>query len=363
MMGVKQFLTDKLVNLVANLGTERDKAAHSGYALPIMTDEQLLAAYRGSWLPRKIVDIPALDACRRWRGWQASKEQIQAIEAEEKRLALVARIRTAMIRGRLFGGAAVFIGTGDRDTSTELRPERIGKGGVRYLTVMSRRQLQATEIERDVMSPLFGKPKAYRLAGSQVAIHPSRLVVFQGAEHADPELVQGEAFGWSDSVLTAIMEAIKQSDGTMANVASLVFESKVDIIKIPDLMQSLQDPRYEQQLLERLRLAAMAKGINGALMLDSLEDYQSKTANFSTLPDIMDRFLQAVAGAADIPATRLLGQSPAGMNATGDNDLRNSTTGSRPARSWTPAPPGRARRVPDPLCAGQPPRRDPLHLE
>ena len=109
----------------------------------------------------------------------------------------------------------------------------------------------------------------------------------------------------------------------MANVASLVFESKVDIIKIPDLMQSLQDPRYEQQLLERLRLAAMAKGINGALMLDSLEDYQSKTANFSTLPDIMDRFLQAVAGAADIPATRLLGQSPAGMNATGDNDLRN----------------------------------------
>lgn len=28
MMGVKQFLTDKLVNLVANLGTERDKAAH-----------------------------------------------------------------------------------------------------------------------------------------------------------------------------------------------------------------------------------------------------------------------------------------------------------------------------------------------
>ncbi len=322
-MGFKQFLSDKLVNLVANLGTERDKAAHSGYALPILTDEQMLAAYRGSWLPRKIVDIPALDACRRWRGWQASKEQIQAIEAEEKRLALVAHIRTAMIRGRLFGGAAVFIGTGDRDTSTELRPDRIGKGGVKYLTVMSRRQLQATEIERDVMSPLYGKPKAYRLAGSQVAIHPSRLVVFQGAEHADPELVQGEAFGWSDSVLTAIMEAIKQSDGTMANVASLVFESKVDIIKIPDLMQSLQDPRYEQQLLERLRLAAMAKGINGALMLDSLEDYQSKTANFSTLPDIMDRFLQAVAGAADIPATRLLGQSPAGMNATGDNDLRN----------------------------------------
>lgn len=322
-MGVKQFLSDKLVNLVANLGTERDKASHSGYLVSTLTDQQLLAAYRSSWLPRKIIDIPALDACRRWRGWQASKEQIQAIEAEEKRLALVARVHTAMIRGRLFGGAAVFIGTGERDTTTELRPDRIGKGGVKYLTVMSRRHLSPTEIERDVQSPRYGMPKAYRLAGSSVDIHPSRLVIFHGAEHADPELVEGEAHGWSDSVLTSVMEAVKQSDSTMANVASLVFEAKVDVIKIPDLMQSLEDPRFEKLLLERLRLAAMAKSINGALMLDAQEDYQTKTANFGTLPDIIDRFLQNVTGAADIPATRFLGQSPAGLNASGESDLRN----------------------------------------
>lgn len=322
-MGFKQFLSDKLVNLVANLGTERDKASHSGYLVATLTDQQLLAAYRSSWLPRKIIDIPALDACRRWRGWQASKEQIQAIEAAEKSLALVARVHTAMIRGRLFGGAAVFIGTGDRDTSTELRPDRIGKGGLKYLTVMSRRHLSPTEIERDVQSPRYGMPKAYRLAGSNVEIHPSRLAIFQGAEHADPELVEGAGHGWSDSVLTSVMEAVKQSDGTLANVASLVFEAKVDVIKIPDLMQSLEDPRFEKLLLERLRLAAMAKSINGALMLDAQEDYQTKTANFGTLPDIIDRFLQNVTGAADIPATRFLGQSPAGLNASGESDLRN----------------------------------------
>ncbi|MGF7240651.1 phage-related protein (TIGR01555 family) [Pseudomonas oryzihabitans] len=322
-MGVKQFLSDKLVNLVANLGTERDKASHSGYLVSTLTDQQLLAAYRSSWLPRKIIDIPALDACRRWRGWQASKEQIQAIEAEEKRLALVARVHTAMIRGRLFGGAAVFIGTGERDTASELRPDRIGKGGVKYLTVMSRRHLSPTEIERDVQSPRYGMPKAYRLAGSNVEIHPSRLVIFHGAEHADPELVEGEAHGWSDSVLTSVMEAVKQSDGTMANVASLVFEAKVDVIKIPDLMQNLEDKTWEKLLMDRLRLAAMQKGINGTLMLDAGEDYQNKTANFSTLPDIIDRFLQNVTGAADIPATRFLGQSPAGLNASGESDLRN----------------------------------------
>jgi hypothetical protein len=37
----------------------------------------------------------------------------------------------------------------------------------------------------------------------------------------------------------------------------------------------------------------------------------------------MREFLNIVAGAADIPVTRLLGQSPGGLNATGESDIRN----------------------------------------
>jgi len=322
-MGVVRYLSDKLVNLVANMGTERDKAAGSHYAPVFLSDQELTNAYRGAWLPRKIVDIPALDATRRWRGWQAGKDQIERIEAEEKRLDLRRKVKQAMTRARLFGGAAIFIGTGERDTSLPLSDERISQGGVRYLTVMNRRQLSPTELEQDPQSERYGLPKAYRLAGSAIEIHPSRLVIFTGAEHPDPELAVGPEFGWGDSVLQALLEAIKQSDGTMANVASLVFEAKVDVIKIPDFMQQLQDPAFEKQVMERIRLAAMAKGINGTLLLDAAEEYDSKQASFGSLPDIIDRFLQQVSGAADIPATRLLGQSPAGLNSTGEADLRN----------------------------------------
>lgn len=322
-MGVVRFLSDKLVNFVANLGTERDKAAGSFYAPVILTDEQLQNAYRGAWFPRKVVDIPAKDATRRWRAWQASKEQIEKLEAEEKRLQVRARTMEALIKARLWGGAAIFIGTGDRDTSEPLDPGRMGKGGIRYLTVMSRRDLSATEQDRDVMSPNYGKPKAYRLGGSAIEIHPSRLVIFTGADIPDQDLASGNQFGWGDSVLQAVFEAIQQIDGTMANVASLIFEAKVDIIRIPDFMQGMQDPEYKKLLLERFRLAATAKGINGALLLDKLEEYESKSASFGTLPDIIDRFLQNGCGAADIPATRMLSQSPAGMNSTGEADLRN----------------------------------------
>lgn len=327
-MSVVQFarnLGDSLTNLVANLGTGRDKAAGSAYVMSVLTDEQIVAAYKTAWLPRKIIEIPAFDSVRAWRDWQAEDDQIELIEAEEKRLNVKAKVLEARTKARLWGGAAIVLGTGDANLAEPLNVERIGKGGLKYLTVLSRRQLSAGEIERDPQSEWYGKPKAYQISSGdrgQVDIHPSRLVVFQGTAQPDDEIGQAHQ-GWGDSVLQSTLDAVKQADATAANIASLVFEAKVDIIRVPNFMANLADPGYRSKLIERYTLAATAKGINGTLMLDAEEEYQSKSASFATLPDVLDRFMQIASGAADIPMTRLFGQSPAGMNATGESDLRN----------------------------------------
>lgn len=322
-MSAFTYLKDSLQNLVAGLGTARDKASHSHYALPVMDDQQLLNAFRGSWTAQKGVSIPAVDACRNWRNWQADKAQIELIEAEEDRLNVKGKILEALLKARLFGGAAVFIGTGERDTASELKPDRVGKGGIKYLTVMTRRQLSATEIEQDPQSPRFGKPKAYRLPGSTVEIHPSRLVIFVGVPHPDPELAIGTGFGWGDSVLLSAMPAVRHYDETVANVVSLVYEAKIDVINIPNLMSSMQDKNYERLLLERLRLAATAKGINGTLILDGQETHSSKSASFGNLPEVIAKTEQGVAGAFDIPGTRMFGQSSTGLGANGEENTRN----------------------------------------
>ncbi|MDW9960922.1 DUF1073 domain-containing protein [Sinorhizobium meliloti] len=326
MANIIAFVRDSLTNMVASLGTSRDKAAANVYSMPMLTDEELLNAYRGAWLPKKIVDIPAFDSIRAWRDWQAKKPQIEAIEAEEKRLNVMGKLLETRIKARLWGGAALVIGTGDQDLAAPLEVERIGKGGLKYLTVMTRRHLTAGEIDRDPASEWYGKPKVYLLNsadGVQVEIHPSRLVVFNGSQQPDEDIVTTTYAGWGDSVLLSVVDAIKQADGTAANIASLVFEAKVNVIRIPDFMQNLGNAEYRAKILERYTLAATAKGINGDLLLDKEEEYEQKTANFATLPDVLMSFLQIVSGAADIPATRLLGQSPAGMNATGESDLRN----------------------------------------
>lgn len=326
MGNVFAFARDSLTSLVSRMGTDRDKAATTFYGLSILSDEQLIAAYSTAWLPRKIVDIPALDSCRKWRDWQAKKPQIEAIENEEKRLNLKAKVLEASKKGRLFGGAALYIGTGDSDPSTPLDPERVKKGGIRYLNVMTRRQLTAGEIDRNPESEWYGKPKEYTLSGAnglQLNIHPSRLVTFTGAMPADDELTGRLWQGWGDSVLQSTLDAIKNADSTAGNIASLVFEAKVDIIRLPNFMASLNNAEYRQKIIERYTLASTSKGINGTLLLDKEEEYESKSAQLAGLPDVLMTFLQIVAGAADIPVTRLLGQSPSGLNSTGTADMKN----------------------------------------
>jgi len=316
---------DSLTNLVANLGTGRDKAASSYYTPHLLSDVQLADAYRYAWLPRKIVDCPPMDATRNWREWQGSSAEIEAVEAEEKRLNLRAKVREAMVKARTLGGGAIVIGDGKEDPTAPLNPTNVQRGGIAYLLVMSRVDLIAGEIERDPMSPNYNRPKWYTVRGDAgVQVHPSRVVRFIGAALPDESVTQGGLTrGWGDSVLTAVYTACRDFDSTMSNVASLVFEAKVDIFKIPDFMRQVGNADYRAKVLQRTTLSATSKGINGALLMDKDEEYESKSASFGGLDAIIDRFMQVVSGAADIPLTRLMGVTSKGLGNSGDTDLTN----------------------------------------
>jgi len=318
-------IVDGLVNLVSRLGTSRDKAAASTYNLIEIDENQLVAMYRSSAVARKIVDLPAEDSLREWREWQATAEQITAIEAEEQRLEFQSKLLKCSKRARLFGGSAIFIGTGDDDLTTPLNPESIGLGGVKYLTVLSRQDLMAGLLETDPRSTNYGKPDFYHLntISGLLVIHPTRLVILEGDELPD-QRYSGYNLGWGDPVLQAVLTDVRNLDATVANVASLVFEAKVDVISITGFTEGLRTggQEYENQVLKRGSLASAGKGINGTLLMDIADKYEQKSASFTTLPDLMDRFMQMVSAAASIPMTLLFGMSPGGLNASGDSDTR-----------------------------------------
>jgi phage-related protein (TIGR01555 family) len=322
---------DSLRNLAANLGTPRDKASHAEYVASMTDDQQLMNAYRYTWLASKIVDAPAKDAVRNWRNWQAEAEQITAIEAEEKRLGLMNKLLEALIADRLLGGAAIFIAIkGQQDLSIPLVPSQVKKGSISHLSVLPRGSLNSIGPELDPRSERYGKPKAYQMTagGDRIEIHPSRLVLFTGKPIPDANLTATNN-GWGDSVLQSVFDACRNADATLANVVSLIYEAKVDVLGIPDLASYMADPQSQKLLVERAYLAAAIKGNNGMLIRDALETYDSKSFSFGSLDAIAELMLQVCAGAADIPATRLLGRAPAGLNSTGESDMRNYYDGIR----------------------------------
>lgn len=317
---------DHFKNLVANLGTERDKQSSGNYALSFLTDEQWSLIYRTSWMGRKVIDIPAKDATRKWREWQAETDQITAIENEEKRLQLQQKTKLAIQQGRLFGGAGIYFSIKNDDPALPLDLNTVKKGSLEFITVLSKNVLVAGDIELDPLSPGYGKPKNYQVSGSASGlqeIHPSRLALFIGNEILTPGELIGADQGWGDSVLQSAYEAVRNADSTASNVASLVYEAKVDVLQIPDLGNIMANPRTRAMLEERVVLSGQLKGNNGMLVIDGEEQYSQKTFTFAGLPEITYQTLQSVSGAADIPLTRFLGQSPGGLNNTGETDLKN----------------------------------------
>src|SRR6187455_1436665 len=114
-------MLDTLYNLVTGLGGVKDKNQANQFGVNELNQYVVENMYRGDWLSRKIVKIPAEDATREWRQWQAENDQIEAIEEVERNLNIQLRVKQALVKARLYGGAALIMGVDDgRDPSEEL---------------------------------------------------------------------------------------------------------------------------------------------------------------------------------------------------------------------------------------------------
>lgn len=315
-------LNDGLVNFTTGLSVVGQSKVAAGTYRHTRLDTQVLdAAYRSSWIAKAAVDMPVDDALSLGRAWQGDTEQINAIEVEENRLGWIGAVRRAKKMARRDGGAAILVDDGG-DTSEEFDPARVPVGGIRKLIVLSRRQLAAGLIELDIMQPGYGRPQTWTVVSGtrHLVIHPSRLAFFVGDGVLD-ELTFGAGEVWGDSVLESRLNAIRDADAAISNIAELIYEANVDAIGIPDFTSQLAQGG-EEQILKRIQLMRLGKSNSKTLVHDKEETFDRKAISFGALPDLLREMMQVASGAVQIPATRLLGRSPAGMNSTGDGDER-----------------------------------------
>lgn len=310
-----------LVNELSGLGGIRDKGAAGVWVHYPLNKFEIEAAYRSNWMARKAVDIPAFDMLREGWSWEADKDDIRTIEREERKHKVLHKLLSAQTLGRLYGGGAIYMSDGN-DSTEPLNVK--GRGDLKFLTVLSRHDLTSGNLNDNALDEFYLEPVMYevntRTEGS-IRVHPSRIVRFYGNAIPTQHAVYEDL--WSDSVLESVEQSIRDATAGQQGIASLIQEAKIDVIKMKGFMSQVSNAAYRQAVIDRNALAMQTKSMTNALMIDSDDEWSQKEVSFSALPDVLRLLIQVVSGAADIPVTRFLGQSPAGMTATGESDTRN----------------------------------------
>lgn len=316
---------DGLANLVTGAGTGTDRNIYDQWWFMPMDQSQLMAAYRSNWLVGKVIDIPAEDMVREWRNWQAKKDQIEKLEEAEKKFGIIGKVQNALAMARLCGGAAILLGFGDANPMNE-RPRNLGLESLKYVHVFNRFELSIGQKNQDVASPWYGQPYYFRVAGNYQSsmIHPSRMVVFHGAPVPTLQGTSWEDQFWGDSVVQRIDRAVKNAVKANDGFARLIDEAKIDVYRMAGFIEQLAV--NESAVRQRVEYTDAGKSSLRGVYLDAEDEFTQRQLTLTGMPEMIETLLAVVAGAADIPATRLLGRAPQGMNATGEHDEKNYHT-------------------------------------
>jgi phage-related protein (TIGR01555 family) len=324
--------TMSLRNDKVGIGTARDQRAYTQYN-PVTPIDRVTVenVFRSSWLGQRIISTLPDDMIRKWRrpSWDDlgdDDKDVKAMQRLEKKLQVKKRLLTASKWARLYGGALlipVLRSQPDEVLSEPLDYAQIEKDDLVAIHVFDRwRASHDGTTINDALNPQNGMPEHYRLAESSVRLHHTRVIRLDGREM--PYFIWRANSMWNDSVLQILINNLKQYDTAVAALTTMMFQLNVDVILQQGLRSLLSQKGGEAKAIERFRQFAISKAFNGVALLDKdTEEFQRHPYTFSGVDKAFDKVMYDVCGAADVPFTRLFGQSPAGMNATGESDTRN----------------------------------------
>lgn len=321
---------DGWMNILTALGTNRDKRTHAFYAPDIVTDIEAMNLWRSEDMCKRVIESVPNEAFR--RGVKIScqdKDLAEQIHGGlEELMATETFVRACMYENAL-GGSAIFPVTNDvGDLDTPLAVESITK--LSALHLLEPRELWTTSYYTDIRSPKFGMPETYQLVplGAQAAysafstvIHESRLIVFPG-RRISRQMQPGQRAGWGDSILSGVYSVIRDFGGAWGSTANLLEDFAQGVIKLAGYADLMKDAEGEAIVRRRLAMLDMMRSSLRSMVIDKEDDFQRTSTPVGGLEGLLQQFALRISAAANMPVTVMFGMAPAGLNATGDNDIR-----------------------------------------
>lgn len=368
---------DGYYNLSTSLGVRgRDKAVtNTGYTADIVNAEEALELWRGDPIAARIIETLPAEALRqgfelcvgddeipdtydpgeasteppkrdrrdsafarrtrhaitRGRYDTDAKPLQEAITKQFETLGLVAALREALCYERAGGGGAILLGANDFTTDLRIPLDVTKIRSLDYLTPLEAREVIPLYYYADPTQPKFGQVAIYQLVpyvigaayegyGPRVTqIHESRLIVFPGAR-VTRRIMAGNN-GWGDSVFTRVATALRAFNVGHQGAETLLSDFAQAVYQIKGLADLVA--RNPNALTDSMLNVELGRSICNAVVIDSEEHFERKSTTLAGYPETLDRLSLYLASACDMPLSKVLGQQPGGLNATGDADTRN----------------------------------------
>lgn len=323
---------DSFTNLEARVGIQAaNQAAKGHYTFDLVSRNriQMEAAYRSSWICGMAVDAVAEDMTRAGieLASDINPDDAERIYGTMEQFQVWDALCDTVKWARLYGGAIAVMLIDGQDVSTPLDVETIGKDQFKGLLVLDRwlvlPSLQDLVTE---YGPNLGKPKFYTVVADGMAlrnqrIHHSRVLRIDGVELPYWQRIAENL--WGQSVLERLWDRLLAFDSTTEGAAQLVYKAHLRTYKVKKLREIIAAGGSTfEALLKQIDLIRRFQSNEGMTLMDSDDDFEAHQYAFSGLDNVLLQFGQQISGALQIPLVRLFGQSPAGLNATGESDLR-----------------------------------------
>jgi phage-related protein (TIGR01555 family) len=314
---------DAFMNISSGWGTAADPLVQTRYKPgELFPNTELETMFRWDWLIRKVMTVIPGDAVRQGITMNAEDENIiKDMNERIDKLDMWEKKKEAMTWARLYGGAVIIIGALDgQNVSEELNEDTIKE--ISFLNVMDRWQLYVKDRYTDPLSGKYGKPKTYTLqpiihGGSGLGdklkqilslgsvIHESRLLRFDGAKL--PDILTYQNQGWADSIIVGISETFKQYGVSIRAGSVLMMDFITKVLKIPNLNELIMN--QDQQTIEtRLQYAIANMSSLGLTLIGNDEEFVKIQNPIRGMVEMVDKYIEIMSAATDIPRTRLFGQ-------------------------------------------------------
>ena len=297
----------------------------------------LLTLYRNHWIARRIVDLPAIDMTRAWPklNCELAPKEIQKFDRTVQRTYTPRTIRQTIKWARLYGGAgALMVIKGHEKYLDEpLDLDDVNPGTYRGLIPFDRwvgiypsEGLVTESMETDPSQ--WGLPEFYEVRGPDTStsfrIHASRILRFTGPDVPTPEF-QAQVY-WGISVLEPVWEDLGKRDDASWAILNLMFRANLIAQVNPGLAEILSGLGSSQEATRRFHATMEAQNQTlsnqSMLILGKDSKMDSVQYSFSGIGEVYSQFQMDVAGAANIPVTRLFGRTITGLGQSNDADER-----------------------------------------